>query len=458
MTLEVRLKKYVKEKAGRYYMMYLNGLTSPIHLYYERDYRELDLKNLNKLADLYYVKASYLLGRTDDPSPISAGPLYAGDPSVGRAFLGGAINNTEEEIEIAKAAARAAVEAYRKGKQKADSNIANPPTDGENYGDIIMKKSFALLLTLLLTLTIYFPSTTSAETPLKEIALFINGNRMALDHKPLIEKNSTLVPFTPILKELGYSISFDNSTKTVTAKNKQTEIKFTIGSKTGYVNGKKKALSIAPKIINGTTYVPVRFISDASNEKVTYDPDVYAVQVGKQIKIDHFFKMSWDMTPQQVKKAETGKLLYEDKNDAASQMHVIAYETAFPLYGSTQGTISYYFENNKLVESIVSFDDDGEFKSSYQNYIGTIFSLEERYGKFTGNDMIWDTDQYAIDAYWSVYKNDFERMVYMAMLSDELSFFAAFSDGNKEVSLLMYNGGSFSYPEFSTIIGYSKIS
>lgn len=86
---------------------------------YERGEREPAYEQLERFADYFGVTIDYLMGRTDDPSPTESITLNEDDPDVGRAFLGGAKSYTEEEIEIAKAAARAAVEAYRKGKQKS---------------------------------------------------------------------------------------------------------------------------------------------------------------------------------------------------------------------------------------------------------------------------------------------------------------------------------------------------
>lgn len=79
---------------------------------YERNYRDPDTTTLEKMAGLYEVNVDYLLGRSDDPSPTPK------KPSGGRAFLGGADSYTEEELEIAELAAKAAIEAWRKKKEK----------------------------------------------------------------------------------------------------------------------------------------------------------------------------------------------------------------------------------------------------------------------------------------------------------------------------------------------------
>lgn len=86
---------------------------------YENETRKPDLDTLNKFANFFEVNTDYLLGRTVDPSPTNNRDSHDMDISnVGRAFLGGAEKYSEEELDLARAAGKAAVEAYRKAQQK----------------------------------------------------------------------------------------------------------------------------------------------------------------------------------------------------------------------------------------------------------------------------------------------------------------------------------------------------
>ncbi|MGQ7886817.1 helix-turn-helix domain-containing protein [Paenibacillus sp. WC2504] len=75
---------------------------------YENGTRKPDSETMEKIADYFEVSVDFLLGRSDEKE----------ESSVGRAFFGGADQYTEDELEIARAAAQAAVEAYRKGLNK----------------------------------------------------------------------------------------------------------------------------------------------------------------------------------------------------------------------------------------------------------------------------------------------------------------------------------------------------
>ncbi|OPH54979.1 hypothetical protein BC351_30120 [Paenibacillus ferrarius] len=72
---------------------------------YENGARKPDIEIMEKIADYFEVSVDYLLGRATDQE----------QSTVGRSLLQGADQYTEEELEIARAAAQAAVEAYRKG-------------------------------------------------------------------------------------------------------------------------------------------------------------------------------------------------------------------------------------------------------------------------------------------------------------------------------------------------------
>ncbi|MFD2614466.1 helix-turn-helix domain-containing protein [Paenibacillus gansuensis] len=85
------------------------GITRQAYGNYESGKREPDYETLQKLADLFNVSLDYLLGRDQ-----------AHDENKGFAFYGGGSDLTEEEKEIAEAAANAAIDAYRKGKKKGN--------------------------------------------------------------------------------------------------------------------------------------------------------------------------------------------------------------------------------------------------------------------------------------------------------------------------------------------------
>ncbi len=96
---------------------------------YERNERTPSQDLTKEMADYFEVFTDYLLGHSDFRTAKEAAEKWdklnkessstsSMEQNIGRAFFGGADQYTEDELEIARAAAQAAVEAYRKGLNK----------------------------------------------------------------------------------------------------------------------------------------------------------------------------------------------------------------------------------------------------------------------------------------------------------------------------------------------------
>lgn len=95
-----------------------------------------------------------------------------------------------------------------------------------------------------------------------------------------IDKNfNTFVPFRELFTRLGLSVGYDSKSKKVTGTNGNLKVSFTIGSKSANINGVNKTLQVAPFSINGSVYVPLRIVSEATGSTVKYLKDVDIVLV-----------------------------------------------------------------------------------------------------------------------------------------------------------------------------------
>lgn len=104
---------------------------------------------------------------------------------------------------------------------------------------------------------------------------------------PYIIQGSTLVPMKKIFEALGAKIiHWDNETKTVTATKNQTEIKYTIGETEAWINGHKVTFASIPGTIKeGTTFVPLRFISELLGATVGYDGNSRTVTIDSNTRV-----------------------------------------------------------------------------------------------------------------------------------------------------------------------------
>lgn len=101
------------------------------------------------------------------------------------------------------------------------------------------------------------------------IRFHVNGHIIRFNTDPVLsDTGSTLVGYRSIMEELGAAVSWDETTKTVTAEKDGTTVTLTIGSDTAYVNGKAQTLTQPPEIQNDSTMIPIRFMAEALGMKV----------------------------------------------------------------------------------------------------------------------------------------------------------------------------------------------
>lgn len=103
------------------------------------------------------------------------------------------------------------------------------------------------------------------------IQVWVDGKQTQFGVDPIIENDTTLVPFRALFNELGLDVEWDQITKTVSGTNNDLHIQLVLDNKQASVNGNDTELSIAPKLINNSTYVPLRFVGEVTGADVTWD-------------------------------------------------------------------------------------------------------------------------------------------------------------------------------------------
>jgi hypothetical protein len=111
--------------------------------------------------------------------------------------------------------------------------------------------------------------TVSAQT--NGIPVILDGKELSFDVPPSIIQDRVVVPVRAILEALGAHVAWDGSTRTVYANKGKLDLKIPIGSLTVYKNGIPIHLDVPAVIIQGRTLVPVRFVSEALGEKVSWE-------------------------------------------------------------------------------------------------------------------------------------------------------------------------------------------
>ncbi|KIL41128.1 hypothetical protein SD70_08790 [Gordoniibacillus kamchatkensis] len=111
----------------------------------------------------------------------------------------------------------------------------------------------------------------SAETIVKsDMKIKLNGSPLSYDQAYLID-NSLFVPYRAFAETIGAEVGWDGDTETVTVKKDDSTIKLKIGSLSATVNGKTTAMAAPAQLIDSSTFVPVRFLSENFGIQVGYD-------------------------------------------------------------------------------------------------------------------------------------------------------------------------------------------
>ncbi len=108
----------------------------------------------------------------------------------------------------------------------------------------------------------------------------VNGTKEKIDpqgSKPIIRNNRTLLPIRSLIEALGGTVEWNTEKREVTITLNGNTIVLTIGKNTALVNGIKTSIdphnsNVVPIIINGRTYLPLRFIAEHLNCTVDWDP------------------------------------------------------------------------------------------------------------------------------------------------------------------------------------------
>lgn len=139
-----------------------------------------------------------------------------------------------------------------------------------------MKKLISLLGTSLLALVLAVPAF-AAEQPIK---VYINGSNVSFTAgNPYLKNNTVLVPFRVIFEKLGLQVLYNAQTGTITGTSSSLKLSLKIGSNRATLNGTVKKMSTAPLSIGGTTYIPLRFIAEATGGTAVWDSGSRSVKI-----------------------------------------------------------------------------------------------------------------------------------------------------------------------------------
>ena len=116
------------------------------------------------------------------------------------------------------------------------------------------------------------PSSLDVVLTIGSAEMQVNGISQKMDAAPLIKDGRTLLPIRALIEALGGSVQWNASTKTATVMLGSRTVVLTIGSKKALVNGSPVALDVAPMIVGGRTFLPLRAVAENLGLDLAWEP------------------------------------------------------------------------------------------------------------------------------------------------------------------------------------------
>ena len=101
------------------------------------------------------------------------------------------------------------------------------------------------------------------------VTVQLNGNTLNLNPAPTERAGRVFVPLRGVFENLGASVVYQGGVINATGRGHNISLK--INSQQATVDGQQQNLDVAPFIIGASTYVPLRFVSQALGATVNYD-------------------------------------------------------------------------------------------------------------------------------------------------------------------------------------------
>lgn len=105
----------------------------------------------------------------------------------------------------------------------------------------------------------------------RSVQVYKDNLYMPMSVAPINDNGTVIVPFRSLFESFGLEIDWDPASRKVTGLAQDMQITLTIGSTTAYVNGEQRTLSQAPRIENGSTFIPLRFVGEALGKTVSWN-------------------------------------------------------------------------------------------------------------------------------------------------------------------------------------------
>lgn len=200
------------------------------------------------------------------------------------------------------------------------------------------------------------------------ISITYNGEPMQLDGKIKRIESTILLPLRNLSQSLGYTVNWEAATSRIDIIEGGKTINLTLGENTAQVGDEKVSLSVPPQMIDGVTYVPLRFVGEALDLKVDWQESTQTVNLESKYTLDRGNK-------QLLVRTKDGKQILapiHTLNEYADATYVSCHATKYQneivsvsqliqgAAGSGTASTTFYIKEGRIVDQI-----EKEFNYAY---------------------------------------------------------------------------------------------
>lgn len=168
---------------------------------------------------------------------------------------------------------------------RPDPGSAQDPLVTKSFADQYISQAFGELAETLAYMETQIKflkqRATTLENRLRQPVILTLGKKEAIEGDkihllaaaPYIKDGRTMLPFRFIGEIMDAQVNWDAATRTASYQLAEKIIEVTIDSKYAKINHQQIILDVAPELKDGSTMVPVRFITESLGAKIDWKPE-----------------------------------------------------------------------------------------------------------------------------------------------------------------------------------------
>ena len=208
------------------------------------------------------------------------------------------------------------------------------------------------------------------------VRVLINDHHLVVPVDPIIENDRTLVPLRAIFEVLGAEVLWDGSTRTVTGTRDNNIIKLQIDNKVATINGEPVELEVPARIVDDSTLVPIRFISESLGALVNWDNITRTVLIKSDYNVKTYKVV-------RVVDGDTIKVLFNGKEESLRLIGIDTPESVHPNTdkNSPEGIMASNYTKSQLEGKQVVLEFDVQERDQYGRLLAYVWLGNNMFNK-----------------------------------------------------------------------------